>query len=69
MENQNPIQNKSALYEGGLVRVANRVRKQGHPIGVPFGQDPKYHINHCDWPKLADVGGARDLGDEGHDAS
>ena len=67
VEYQHPIQNKSALYEGGLVGMGNRVSEQGHPIGVPFGQDPEYDINHCDWMKLADVGGARDLEDEGHD--
>jgi len=61
VKDQHPIQNKSALDEGGLVGVGDRVRKKGHPIGVPFGQDPEDHVNHGDRAELADVRGPRNL--------
>ena len=67
VKDQHPIQNEPALDEGGLVGVGDRVRKKGHPIGVPFGQDPEDHVNHGDRAKLADVRGPRYLWDEGND--
>ena len=30
------------------------VCQQGHPIGVPFGQDPEDHVNDSDRAKLMD---------------
>ena len=67
VKDQHPIQNKSALDEGGLVGVGDKVRKKGYPIGVPFSQDPEDHIDHRDRAELANVGGTRNLGDEGND--
>ena len=43
--------------------MGNRVSEEGHPIGLPFGQDPENHINHCDWAELANIRGARTTGE------
>ena len=48
MKDQDPIQDVTTLNEGRLVGMRHTVCQQGHPIGIPFGQDPEYHINHCD---------------------
>ena len=52
------------MNEGGLVGVGNVVSKKGR---LPFCQNPEDHINHGDWTKLADLGGAWHLRDERDD--
>jgi len=65
MKHQDTIQDVPTLNEGLLVRVGNPICKQGHPIGVPLGQDPEDHVNDRNRAELADVSRPRDLGDEG----
>ena len=64
VEDQDPIQDKTALNESRLIGVGDRVGEPGHPIGVPFGQDPKDHIDHSDGSELADVRRTRNFGDK-----
>ena len=65
MKHQDTIQDVPTLNEGLLVRVGNPICKQGHPIGVPLGQDPEDHVDDRNRVELADVRRPRDLGNEG----
>ena len=47
--------------------MADGVSKEGHPIGVPFVQDPEYHIDHSDRTKPADDKSADDFRDKSDD--
>ena len=65
VQDQDPIKDEPALNERRLIRVSDPVGQQGHPIGVPFGQDPEDHVYDRNRAELADVSRPRDLGNEG----